>query len=116
MSDAWIGVIGTLLGAVIGGAISYLTTWELKRRDDQDKRRTLATGLLSEIRLLVLSLRDIHGTTTAANRVMEPFQTAMYDQAGANLLFFTPETVRTLNIFYNGVHELRTTLARYRIN
>jgi hypothetical protein len=115
MSEAWIGVIGTLLGAVIGGVVAYFTTWELKRRDDQHKRRALATGLLSEIRLLEFSLRNIHGDTTAAYRVMEPFQTAMYDQAGANLLLFRPATVHALNIFYNGVHELRTTLARYRM-
>jgi hypothetical protein len=115
MSDAWIGVIGTLLGAVIGGVVTYFTTWELKRRDDQHKRRALATGLLSEIRLLESSLRDIHDDATAAYRTVEPFQTAMYDQAGANLLLFQPATVHALNVFYNGVHELRTTLARYRV-
>jgi hypothetical protein len=112
MSDAWIGLIGALLGAVIGGVMTYVTTWELKRRDDRHKRHALATGLLSEIRLLESSLRDIHGDPTAAYRVIEPFQTAMYDQAGANLLLFQPATVHALNIFYNGVHEIRTTLAR----
>jgi hypothetical protein len=114
MSDAWIGVIGTLLGTVIGGALTYGLTWDLKRRDDQQKRQALARGLLSEIRLLDLSLRDIHGTTTAAYRVMEPFQTAIYDQAGANLLLFTPATVLALNVLYHMVHELQTILARYQ--
>jgi hypothetical protein len=115
MSKAWIGVIGTLLGTVIGGALAYILTWDLKRRDDQHKRHALATGLLSEIRLLDSSLRDIHGDATAAYRVMEPFQTALYDQAGANLLLFKPATMHALNVFYDGVHELRTTLARYRL-
>jgi len=95
--------------------ITYALTWDLKRRDDQHKQHALATGLLSEIRLLDNSLRSIHGDTTAAYRVIEPFQTAIYDQAGANLLLFAPETVQALNIFYHEVHELRTTLARFRV-
>jgi hypothetical protein len=115
MSDAWIQVSGTLLGVVIGGALTYGLTWDLKRRDDQRKRHALATGLLSEIRLLDLSLREIHDDTTAAYRIVEPFQTAMYDQAGANLLLFKPETIHALNIFYNGVHELQAMFTRYRV-
>jgi hypothetical protein len=103
MSDAWIGVMGTLAGTVIGGIITYALTWDLKRRDDRDERHALATGLLSEICLLEFSLRDLHGDTTAAYRVIEPFQTAVYDQTIANL------------VLYNGVHELRTTLARCRL-
>jgi hypothetical protein len=111
MSGAWIGFIGTLLGAVIGFVAALL----MKYLDDCRKRQALATGLLSEIRLLHLSLRDIHDDTTAAYRVMEPFQSAMYDQAGTNLLLFEPETVHALNIFYNGVHELQAMFARSRV-
>ena len=111
MCNAWIGIIGTLLGTVIG----FIGAWWLRYWDDRRKRRTLATGLLSEIHLLDLGLRGIHDDTTAAYRVMEPFQTAMFDQAGANLLLFGPETVHALNIFYNGVHELQAMFARYRL-
>jgi hypothetical protein len=111
MSDAWIGLIGTLLGVVIG----FVGAWLLKYWDDRRKRQTLATGLLSEIRLLHLGLRNLHDDMTAACRVMEPFQTAMYDQAGANLLLFKPQTMHDLNVFYNGVHELQAMFARYRV-
>jgi hypothetical protein len=105
----------TASAALAGVALGSWLAWRQRRKEDDQRRHALATGLLSEIRLLDLSLRDIHDDTTAAYRVMDPFQTAMYDQASANLLLFTPETIRALNLFYNGVHELRTTLARYRI-
>jgi hypothetical protein len=115
MSDAWIGLIGTLLGVVVGAVTGFVGAWLLKYWDDRRKRQTLATGLLSEIRLLHLGLRNLHDDMTAAYRVIEPFQTAMYNQAGANLLLFKPETMHALNIFYNGVHELQAMFARYRL-
>jgi hypothetical protein len=115
MSDAWIGLIGTLLGVVVGAVTGFVGAWLLKYWDDRRKRQTLATGLLSEIRLLHLGLRNLHDDMTAACRVMEPFQTAMYDQAGANLLLFKPKTMHDLNVFYNGVHELQAMFARYRL-
>jgi len=105
----------TASAALAGVVLGSWLAWRQRRKEDDQRRRALATGLLSEIRLLEPGLRDIHDDTTAAYRVLEPFQTAMYDQAGANLWLFTAETVYALNIFYNGVHELRTTLARYRM-
>jgi hypothetical protein len=107
--------LGPVIGASLGAGVAYMLTRRQRRQEDDQRRRALATGLLSEIRLLEPGLRDIHGDTTAAYQVMEPFQTAVYDQAGANLLLFRPATVHALNLFYNGVHELRTTLARSRI-
>jgi hypothetical protein len=114
----WIGVIAPLITttAALGGVYLGSRLSQRQRREEETQRRqTLATGLLSEIRLLESGLRDIHGDPTAAYCVIEPFQTAVYDQAGANLLLFQPATVHALNLFYNGVHELRTTLARYRL-
>jgi hypothetical protein len=107
--------LGPVIGASLGAGVTYMLTRRQRRQEDDQRRRALATGLLSEIRLLESGLQDIHGDTTAAYRVLEPFQTAMYDQAGVNLLLFRPETVHALNLFYNGVHELRTTLARSRL-
>jgi hypothetical protein len=112
------GVMAPLItasAALAGVGLGSWLAWRQRRKEDDRRRRAIATSLLSEIRLLEPGLRDIHDDMTAAYRVMEPFQTAMYDQAGANLWLFKPETVYALNIFYNGVHELRTTLARYRL-
>lgn len=117
-TPTWIGAIAPVISATaaLGGVyLGSRLSWQQRREEEAQRRRTLATGLLGEIRLLESSLWDIHEDPTAAYRIMEPFQTAVYDQAGANLLLFTPETVGALNLFYNGVHELRTTLARYRI-
>jgi hypothetical protein len=117
-TPTWVGAMAPLIAATaaLGGVyLGSRLAWRQRRVEDEQRRRTLATGLLSEIRLLDNSLRDLHGDPTAAYRVIEPFQTAMHDQAGANLLLFKPETVHALTIFYHGVHELRTTLARHRI-
>jgi hypothetical protein len=46
---------------------------------------------------------------------IEPFHTAMYDQAGAELLRLTPETVDRLTYFYQLVHTLQRELTRFRI-
>ena len=89
----------TASAALAGVGLKSWLAWRQRRKEDDQRRRALATGLLSEIRLLEPGLRDIHDDTTAAYRVMELFQTAMYDHAGANLLLLKPETVHALNIF-----------------
>src|SRR5262245_38377695 len=102
MSEFW----AALVGAVVGGVLTFLGAWGLKHLDDRRKRQTLTTGLLSEIRLLEDSLWRIHSDPTAAWRVIETFQTAVYDQAGADLLLLKPATMHVLYGFYTP-HEPR---------
>ena len=50
--DAWIGVVGTLLGAVVGGGVAYLNGTrdrKLEARRDQEKRVTEVAGELLQI-------------------------------------------------------------------
>jgi hypothetical protein len=109
MSEAWSGTFGALLGAVLGGVLGFMAAWLPKHWDDRQKRRALATLLLSEIRFMEGNLREIYyrGVTTPDFG----FQTAIYDEASANLLLFSPPTVQALNVFYQHIHnlpELRT--------
>jgi hypothetical protein len=99
MSDAWIGVIGTLLGTVIGGVITYFATWELKRRDDQRKRHALATALLGEIRFLEFAFYRIYQL-----RSFDIPSTMVYDHAGDALLLFSVETVHAVTDLYQRTH------------
>jgi hypothetical protein len=117
MSDAWIGVIGTLLGTVIGAALTYVLTWELKRREDQHKRQALASILLSEVKLLHLILKDLKQAyfSKALHKVaIEAFHTAMFDQMGTDHLLFKLETAPVLAQFYQLIHTLRTELNQFR--
>ena len=50
--DAWIGVVGTLLGAVVGGGVAYLNGTrgrKLEARRDQEKCVTEVAGELLQI-------------------------------------------------------------------
>ena len=109
MSDASIGVIGTLLGTVVGGLLSYLATWELKRRDDQRKRQALAMALLGEIRFLEFVLYRIYQL-----RSFDIPSTMVYDHAGDALLLFSAETVHAVTDLYQRTHVVSTLVTGVR--
>jgi hypothetical protein len=104
MSEAWSGTFGALLGAVLGGVLGFMAAWLPKHWDDRQKRRALATLLLSEVRFLERNLREILYRGIDAPDL--DFQTAIYNEAGAHLLLFAPATVHALNVFYQRIHEL----------
>jgi hypothetical protein len=126
----WVGVVTLLLfviglarggagdslvtvGGTVGGvALAFWLNSRERRQEDERRRRALATALLAEIHLLKLSLQSIHETEDAGNRRIEPFQTAVYDTIGANLVLFNRETVQALIVFYHMIHELQSTLTR----
>jgi hypothetical protein len=108
MSDGWSGVFGASLGAILGGVLGFMAVWLPKHWDDRQKRRALATLLLSEIRFLEGNLREIcYEAPRSLYYSIRPFPTAIYDEAGANLLLFSPATVPALNVFYQQIHDLR---------
>ena len=108
-----ITVAGTLTGVLLGSRLSQ----RLRIEEEQRRRQTLATALLSEVRFLEGLLRDI---TTAVipgepgEEIIEPYRTAVYDSAGANLLLFSRETVYDLDALYQLVHRLREELKELR--
>jgi hypothetical protein len=109
--------LGPVLGAGIGASLAYLLTRRQRREDEQHQRRALATMLLCEIQLLYTILKDIHQAyfLKALHKVtIEPFHTAMYDQAGSNRLLFQSETAQVLAQFYSLVHTFRTELIEFR--
>jgi hypothetical protein len=109
--------LGPVLGAGIGASLAYLFTRRQRREEEQRRRRALATILLSEIQLLYDTLKDIHQAffLKALHKVtIEPFHTAMYDQAGSDRLLFQPETAQVLAQFYALIHILRTELKEFR--
>jgi hypothetical protein len=106
-SDLWSGAAATLLGAVIG----FAAAWLPKYWDDRQKRRLLATLLLSEIRFVDRFLRGVIGVRIDYNIQIDPSSflpslRAMYSQAGANLLLFSPETVHAVGLFYSVLSRL----------
>jgi hypothetical protein len=94
-----------------------MLTRRQRRQEDAERRCALATSLLSEIRFLERLLRDI---TTAlipgepGEERIEPYRTAVYDSAGANLLLFSRDTVHDLDALYQLVHRLREELEDIR--
>lgn len=109
--------LGPVIGASLGASVAYILTRHQRRQEDDQRRRALATGLLSEIRFLERLLRDI---TTAVipgepgDEMIEPYRTTVYDSAGANLLLFSRDTVHDLDALYQLVHRLREELQEIR--
>jgi hypothetical protein len=105
--------LGTVVGTLGGVTLGYWLSSRERRRDEQRRRRVLATALLSEVRFPEGLLRNI---TTAVipsepgEEMVEPYRTAVYDSAGANLLLFSRGTVHDLDALYQLVHRLREEL------
>jgi hypothetical protein len=108
------GALGPWIGASIGAAMTYLPTRRQRREEEARQRRTLATMLLQELRLLEIVLKDINDSFELDMEEVEPFHTAMYDQAGPELLRLTPTTVDQLAYFYQLIHTLQMQLNWFR--
>jgi len=114
----WVGAMAPLITATaaLGGVyLGSRLSQRQREEEDERKRRALATLLLHEVRLLSIILKDIHRSGELHMEAIEPFHTATYDQAGAELLRLTPETVDRLTYFYQLVHTLQMELTRFRI-
>ncbi len=59
-------------------------------------------------------IRQAYFLKALHTQTIEPFHTAMYDQAGSDRLLFQAETAQTLAQFYSLVHTLRTELNQFR--
>jgi hypothetical protein len=115
---AGVGVITPLITATAGLGGVYLGSWlsqHQRREEEYQRRRALATALLSELRFLEMTLQHhFRLRDNPLEREIYPFQTAVYDQAGANLLLFTAETVYALNFLYQRIYDLRADLIEFR--
>ncbi len=110
----WILGLIPLLSACLGATLTYLFTWRLRREEERQRRQPLATMLLAEVCLLEQGLFDIYQAPAPADEPIEPLRTAVYDQAGAQLILFKPVTVQALVRFYQHVHYLRGELSHNR--
>jgi hypothetical protein len=119
-TPTWVAAMTPLITATAALGGVYLGSWLTQRRqreDEQRRRQALATILLSEVKLLYHILKDIFQASYLKGlhvQVIESFHTAMYDQAGADRLLFTPETTHALAAVYQNVHTLRVELNRSR--
>jgi hypothetical protein len=104
--------------AALGGVMWSSRSAERQRhKDEERRRRELATFLLGEIQVLYSILKDIHQAyySKALHKVgIEPFHTAMYDQAGGDRLLFQAEAAQVLAQFYSLVSTLRMELIEFR--
>jgi hypothetical protein len=117
ISGSWSGGLGPWIGASIGASLTYLLTRQQRHKEDDQRRRALATALLSEIRFLEGLLRDIDRALAPGapgEEMIEPYRTAVYASAGANLLLLSPETVHALNALYQLVYRLGAELQEIR--
>jgi hypothetical protein len=105
MSEAWIGVFGTLIGTVLGAILGFVATWLPKRWEDRHTRRTLAAALLGELRVVEKALRDVYPPHVGPKPI-ELFRTPIYDNAGAHLFLFSPDTVQAIIAFYQQCHDV----------
>jgi hypothetical protein len=101
-----ITVAGTLSGVFLGSRLSQRQRLE----EEQRRRRALATLLLSEVRFVEGVVRRIRGMVNLEGALIQPYETTVYDSAGANLLLFDKAPVLELNTFYVLVHDLRAML------
>ena len=117
-TPTWVGAMSPLIAATaaLGGVyLGSRLNQQQREEEDERKRQALATLLLHEVRMLSIILEDIHRSGELYMEAVEPFHTAMYDQAGAELLRLTPETVDRLTYFYQLVHTLQMELNRFRV-
>jgi hypothetical protein len=116
-TPTWIGAIVPLITATAALSGVYLgsrLSQRQRQEEDERKRRALATLLLQVLRLLEIILKDIHDSFELHMEGVEPFHTAMYDQAGPELLRLTPDTIDRLAYFYQLIHTLQMELNRFR--
>lgn len=109
------GGLGPLLGASIGASLTYLFTRRQRREEETQRRRVLATMLLSELRSLEKALREACQRSPETRSIMVA-QTAMYDQAGAHLLLFSLDTAQALIDFYQQVPKVRALAQGFNAN
>jgi hypothetical protein len=108
--------LGPVIGASLGAGVTYMLTLRQRREEEHQRRRALATALLSELRFLEMTLQHhFRLRDNLIEREIYSFQTAVYDQAGANLLLFTAETVYTLHLLYQRIYDLRADLIEFRL-
>jgi hypothetical protein len=105
-----IAVVGTLTGVFLGSQLNQ----RQREEEDERKRRALATLLLPEVRLLHIVLNDIYKSQELHMEAIEPFHTAIYDQAGGELLRLNRETVMSLANLYHLIRTLQMELNRFR--
>ena len=107
----WIGAIVPLIAATAALGGVYLGSWLSQRREEETRRRwMLATLLLSEVRFIEGVVRRIRLMVNLKGALIQPYETTVYDSAGAHLLFFDKATVLELNTFYVLVRDLRAML------
>jgi hypothetical protein len=107
-------LLGASVGASVGASLTNIFTRRRRLEEENERRRALATMLLSEICLLEQALYNIHHSPIPGESPVEWLQTATYDQAGTDRLLFSFETIQALTRFYQWVHDLRAVLPRSR--
>ena len=119
-TPTWIGAIAPLIvatAALCGVYFGAHLSQQQRLKDEQRRRRALATLLLSEIQVLYesskISTQAYH--LKALHQVaIEPFHSAMYDQAGGDRLLFQSEMVQVLAQFYSLIYTCRMELNHFR--
>jgi hypothetical protein len=109
----WIGAMAPLITATAALGGVYLGSRLSQRQrleEEQRRRRALATLLLSEVRFVEGVVRRLRGMVNLEGALIQPYETTVYDSAGANLLLFDKATVLELNTFYVLVRDLRAML------
>jgi hypothetical protein len=109
----WIGAMAPLITATaaLGGVYLGSRLSQRQRREEEtQRRRALATLLLSEVRFVEGVVRRFRRMVKLAGAIIQPYETRVYDSAGANLLLFDRGTVQEINTFYILVHDLRAML------
>jgi hypothetical protein len=101
-----ITVAGTLSGVFLGTRL----TQHQRRQEDHQSRRVLATMLLSELRSLEKAPREACQQSPETTSIVFA-QMATFNQGGAHLLLFSPDTLQALTDFYHQVPEVQA-LAR----
>lgn len=125
MNPAWIAVIGTLAGALIGGGISYLNTQQqLKYQSERERKKYLLEKLdrlsesVEELRLLMFALSSKWPNPKDTEGNIKGYSEAVAQMARVRGLvtIYAPELLDKYNIIQNQGKNLVVALITERVS
>ena len=110
---AILAIVLAALGIPAAGFVTYRVVRRAERKSAAERRRVIATGLLTELQSLELALRKIAKHQKAAHSTVRP-DDSNFTTFRSDLFLFDPATAQVLVVFYGLVREINNSLMRMR--
>jgi hypothetical protein len=112
--NAWVGIIGTVIGAILGGGLTWLNMRFQLRHQEERERRKFLLGKLEELHEVLSQYRHCYTTATSqhykaslANESMDlkDSSTVPIEKLRMLIGFYTPELKDSLQGLENAAYE-----------